>query len=787
MLLSVSKRNALSLCVFSFGMLLLAGCSGSFAPGTVEPGRALIGNIQGSVHGGQAPVTGAQIYLFAAGTGGYGTSATSLITSGSSGVTCNTTGTLKNDCYVTTDGGGNFSLGGDYSCTEGTQVYMVAVGGNPGMTPGGFSTVATFAKNSSTITVASATWVNVGMTVSGTGVSGTVTAVVGTTVTLSQQTTAAGTNAAVTFSTSGTTATFSNNSSTITVASASGIGVGMLVSGTGLGGTVTAVAGTTVTLSQKTTSAGTNVAVTFAVPVNNTAIVQMAALGQCPAAGNLAAQVPYLVINEVTTVAFGYSMSGFATTAYNVSSDATGATALANAFANAGNIVNLQYGQAPTTANGNTNSVNPQTKIYALANILANCVNTSSSTSSQCVNLFSYATQGTAQATDESNAIFNIAHNQAQNVGNLWNLTPATPVFTPSLAAQPTDWTIPVIYKGLVSEPNTTGNSIVSGPFNIAFDANGNAWIGDRVKGVVEVGPQGAATAYNKGFGMVKGVAISPVDGSIWVSDFGSNQLDVMNSSGTIITTITTDLQGPILTAFSGNVSGRSSAYQANETTTGIVIFDSVAYTVNTFQTTNYGNVDTPGWISVDQTGTGWIPSTSTAYFGTLSVKEKGKSGNYTYTAAENNGVPSSYSTVSDGNGNIWMAQITGTATLEEITAGNTSVQGTWTGGGMNGPYKVAVDGGNDIWIANANANTVSGFNPSGSGTWLSSTGFSTGAQGGAGCVVAAPDPSGNLWAANSDGSVTQLLGLSTPTAAPFYGGTNATSGSTAGNLGTKP
>jgi hypothetical protein len=584
-----------------------------------------------------------------------------------------------------------------------------------------------------------------------------------------------------------TNATFSANSFTITVTSATGINVGMTITGTGVGGTVTGVSGTTVTLSQQTTSAGSGVSVTFS-GVNNTAIVQMAGLGECPAAGNLAAQVPYLVINEVTTVALAYSVGGFATTAYNISSDATGATALASAFANAGNIVNLQWGQAPTAANGNSNSINPQSKIYALANILATCVNTTSSSSTGCTNLFKEATTSSGtQATDESNAIFNIVHNQAHNVANIWNLGPTTPVFTPTLTTQPTDWTMPVIYKGLVSEPNTSGNSIVSGPFNIAFDANGNAWIGDRVKGVVEVGPQGAATTYNDNFGMVKGVAVSPVDGSIWVSDFGNNALDVMNTSGTIVATITKDLDGPILTAFSGNVSGRSRAYEADETTTGIVVFDSTAYTLDDFESGNYTNVATPGWISVDQSGTGWIPSTSTTFSGTIKVKEKGKSGNFTYSSAEANGSPSSYSTVSDGNSNIWMAQITGTATLEEITSGNTSAQGTWTGGGMNGPYKLAVDGGNNIWIANANANTVSGFNTSGSGSWLSTTGFSTSAQGGAGCVVAAPDPSGNLWAANSDGSVTQLLGLSTPTAAPFYGGIDATSGSTAGNLGTKP
>src|SRR5215469_12941070 len=384
--------------------LLMSGCSTSFHPNPLTEDRVPIGEIKGAVHGGQAPISGGQIYLFAAGTGGYGTAATSLITSGQPGVTCNTSGTLNGDCYVTTDSGGNFALGGDYTCTPGTQVYMVAVGGNPGL-PG---------------------------------------------------------------------------------------------------------------------------------TVNNTAIVQMAGLAQCPAAGNLAAQVPYLVINEVTTVAFAYSMGGFATTPFNVSSNAansTGsATAIANAMANTSNIVNLQWGQAPAVSNGNPNSVNPQAKLYVLANILATCVNTSGPSSPGCTALFSAAKSAAGGlATDEANAIFNIVHNQASNVSAIWALNPSTPVFTPNspITQQPADWTMPVVYNGLVSVPQTGGNQFISGPFNIAFDANGTAWIGDRQNGVVEIGPQGASTTYNSNgsgpFGRVKGVAVSPVDGTIWVTDYRNN------------------------------------------------------------------------------------------------------------------------------------------------------------------------------------------------------------------------------------------------------------------------
>ena len=770
---------------------LMCGCSGSFAPSPVEPNEVPIGNIQGTVHGGQQPVTGAQIYLFAASTAGFGSASTSLITSGKPGVTCNNGGTLNGDCFVTTDSNGNFALGGEYTCTQGTQVYMVAVGGNPGLSTSAavpFSTTATFGNKKGTMKVANATGITTGMAVTsnnGLATGTTVSGVAGTTITLSQNTTSAQTNVTVTFST--TTATVTSGSTTITVASATGVATGFLVGGNGVGGTVTKVTGTTITLSQKATVTGTNVPVTFtnpATPVNNSAIVQMAALAQCPAAGNLAAQVPFLVINEVTTVAMAYSMSGFGSDAFHIAADATGATALANAMANANNIVNIQYGQAPTVANGNSNSISPQAKLYSLANIVALCVNSTTASSPGCTSLFNLALNAdTTAPTDESTALFNIAQNQGRNVLAIYNLTSGTPVFSPTLSKAPTDWTMPVVYTGLVSVPGTTNNAITSGPFNIAFDANGNAWIGDRVKGVVEIEPQGASTTINKGFGMVKGVTVSPIDGTIWVSDFGNNVLDVMNSSGTILTSITTDMNGPIFTAFSGNTPGQSFVYAVNETTTGVVLFDPQAFTVQDFENANFSSIQTPGWISVDNNGNAWIPSTSTNFVGQVTVQEKGKSGNFTFGSSQIAGPQSAYSMAADANGNLWFGTNTGTGDLEEIPSEKTAATDIGTGGGLNGAFKIAVDGNNTLWIANANANTVTGYN----GGFLTTNGFSTSAPGGTGCVVAAPDPSGNLWTANADGSVTQLLGLATPTAAPFFGGVGSTGKNVAGNLGTEP
>ncbi len=671
----------------SLAVGLTCGCSGSFGPSAIQPNKTPIGNIQGSVHGGQAPISGAKIYLFAAGVNGYGSSPISLINS----TAPNGFEDGNGHYYVMTDASGNFALGGDYTCTEGQQVYMVAWGGNPGLTGS----------------------------------------------------------------------------------------------------------------------------------VNNTGIIQMAGLGQCPAAGNLAAQVPYLVINEVTTVAFAYAMSGFGNQAWSIGSNAANspasATAIANAMANANNIVNLQWGQAPAVANGNTNSVNPQARIYALANILATCVNTASPSSSGCTNLFNAAVSTTGlPATDESNAIFNIVHNPANttatpnHVSTIWNLYSGNAIFTPTLTAAPSDWTMPVIYKNLVSVPGTTGNQITSGPFNMAFDASGNAWIGDRVKGVVEVGPQGTAHTYNPGFGMVKGVAVSPADGNVWVSDYGNSLVYILNSSGTIIGTLikkidnNNNAHGPILTTFSLDPTSGYVAYQANEDIPGVVMFEaglnggtsSPIYTkvdyINGAGTRSFPDVHTPGWIAVDQTGMVWLPSTSTGEIGNIVVTWK--NGSDSSNPSEATG-PQSYTTASDGHSNIWLTTNTEPATLNEVVSGSTtSTPISGSGGGMNEPYKLVVDGGNTVWLANNGANTVSAYSST-SSAWLATNGFSTGAAGGPGAVVIAVDGSGNVWTGNADGSVTQLLGLATPTATPFYGGmtvttvngANQTTTVTNGNLGAKP
>ena len=89
----------------------------------------------------------------------------------------------------------------------------------------------------------------------------------------------------------------------------------------------------------------------------NTAASLMAILGTCPATGTLALTTPFIFVDEVSTVAAAYAFSGFAVDATHVADDeaVTGnttqtlaQTGMANAFANAANLVNVATGTALT-------------------------------------------------------------------------------------------------------------------------------------------------------------------------------------------------------------------------------------------------------------------------------------------------------------------------------------------------------------------------------------------------------------------------------------------------------
>jgi len=112
-----SRKQVVGCNLALLAAILLSGCGQNIGTSAVASGN---NDLHGSVHGGQQPITGATIQLYAVGTTGDGSAATPLIGS-----------------TVTTDVNGFFTITGLFTCpTASSLVYLLASNGNPGLTTG---------------------------------------------------------------------------------------------------------------------------------------------------------------------------------------------------------------------------------------------------------------------------------------------------------------------------------------------------------------------------------------------------------------------------------------------------------------------------------------------------------------------------------------------------------------------------------------------------------------------------------------------------------------------------
>src|ERR1035441_9250007 len=110
--------RVLTISIAAVAAVLTIGC-GSHSQ-FQSPDTSAVTGMRGKVRGGQQPITGSTILLYAVGTSADGSAASSLLTN-----------------PVTTDSSGDFTISNDYTCpTPSTNVYLTATGGNPGLRPG---------------------------------------------------------------------------------------------------------------------------------------------------------------------------------------------------------------------------------------------------------------------------------------------------------------------------------------------------------------------------------------------------------------------------------------------------------------------------------------------------------------------------------------------------------------------------------------------------------------------------------------------------------------------------
>ncbi len=247
-------------------------------------------------------------------------------------------------------------------------------------------------------------------------------------------------------------------------------------------------------------------------PVNPN-IALMAALGSCSAGKTLSPSLN-IWIDEVTTVATVYALQQFmaAPAAANVNAPSIGAPGntyngvqsavigLQNAFSMVNNLVNISTGSAAIPTNSWATPDNAGQSINTIADILAACVNSNPSTSSECGTIFGYASpSGSFTAADTIQAAWYIAQNPTRNVSTLYKQISPVPPY-PDVSATPNDFTLAVN----LAPQYTSGTSTLYAlnvPSHIAFDAYGNAWLSNNgsisnsvaaAAGVVELAPNGS-------------------------------------------------------------------------------------------------------------------------------------------------------------------------------------------------------------------------------------------------------------------------------------------------------
>src|SRR5262249_21193584 len=238
-----------------------------------------------------------------------------------------------------------------------------------------------------------------------------------------------------------------------------------------------------------------------------------------------------VTINELTTVAAGYSMAQFFRTGV-ISGNSFG---LRIAAGMNDNIVASATGESSPVllSSPNADQTNSLRSTRSLANLLAACVDNRVVTAS----FFDLTTpRGGLLPHNTTQALANLARDPGQNVEAIFALTLLSNLYAPPLVTRPDAWTVTVKVNDSGSdEPDF----LISGPGNIAFDRRGYAWVTNNTiqgtpnssnfnlvfkpNGQPADGRNGTPRSPLTGGGILGagyGVTIDP-HGSVWFGNFG--------------------------------------------------------------------------------------------------------------------------------------------------------------------------------------------------------------------------------------------------------------------------
>jgi hypothetical protein len=744
--------------------------------------------------GGHAPVVGAEVYVFQAGTTGYASAPTKRMTAGAGD-------DPTYGFYALTQQDGSFSVTGDYTCTSGHPVYVAAVGGTA-------STTASI------------------ITITGASRSGTASPYT------------------LTFTTTTPPAVGS------TVSFATGVFPGTnhaFLQGTTQ--TVTATTANSFSISSATnpgTGSVTGYALTGGLP--NPAIVNIAVLGNCPTTGNFSTggtALSFVWIDEDSTTAAAYALNAFGTGWYAIGTKNTAANlaGIKQAAINAGQLYNIQNstsanrGQAlaltPSVISGGVqignNGVVPQATLNTIGNILSSCVdsaNTSTTTSDPCTTLFTTATStgdttGT-NPTDITGAAFNLAAFPA-GTGTQSGTLPATlyalqgasaTPFQPSLPAAPNDFGVAITY-------NSSLNSHVGQAESVAVDSNGQIWTTAQADTSATLwSPSGTVVGSNSS-GFIYGyVSIDPNNDAWTGNATSSTGIEEFSNTAALTHTYGRGYQSAytVITNATGNFN--PDAYFFSGPTTGQT---GSWYTSGGGYNGPYTGENPAVYVShgaIDSNGNLWLTSEYQHQIAQVSpnygfTSNPGFTSNFTIATPNPPGAayqPQPEFPAIDKNNNAWIPIQTtlssiansaqtpglykvsngGAVTSYYSGTGTSSTTKIYTGANFYQSFGAAIDGNGNVWITNRYNSGLGGSSTDAANSTiieLTSAGKAVSPStnynyGGIfnDTLNLAIDPSGDIWVTNYTGSqLVEIIGAAAPVVTPLSSAANN------GDLGQQP
>ncbi len=475
-----------------------------------------------------------------------------------------------------------------------------------------------------------------------------------------------------------------------------------------------------------------------------------------------------IVVNERTTVASLWAMAPFFSRQVWIAGPAPG---LQNAAATVANLVDVSTGNA---ANAILSGINSPGKLNTLANLLAGCAGSSGPTSLPCATLFAKATPPLGVApVNTLKAALKIARHPAMRPNALFKLAQQTPVFSPSLAAAPTDWTVALNYTG----------GGLDQPTALALDARGNLWVANYSGRVSEFSPVGAAISPAAGFiggGLTEsfGIAVD-LAGNIWVT----NQQSALSINGGLgsVTELASD--GAILSGQSGYTGGgidfpvaaaidsSDNIWIANFGDSSLTELNAAGAAISPAAGFGGGGLSFPGGVAIDSHDHAWA-----ANQGDDSVGKFARSGVAISPPGGfiGGGLDFPQALALDRDNNAWVANLYGNS-LSLLSRDGVAVSSSagYTGGGLQYPDGVAVDSAGNVWVVNFHVATISEIEGA---QGLAPGSPISGANGFTAPGISKPygpaiDSAGNLWTANfATNSVTEIIGVAAPVRTPRIG-----------------